>query len=385
MKKRIRGRWRAAIIYMALATTVGAISSNFTEPFLLNPAQRFMHFLRFGRLQEHETDARGVPWLRYNRLGDQLYKNPVYTAVYALYYYDCWNGNGQYAYFWRYYKIYPPKVKTRSEWRRYFLAAADTLIQDMKIYSRGGLSYGVYEYDFPWEVYHLQPPWRSAMAQGLAIQVLALAWQHTHDERYRKAAELALNALMIEVPNGGVTYKISNDAWWYEEYASPSAIPSYVLNGMLHVLIALQEYYAITRDPKAHTLYLKGARAVSLKVSQYTNRSMRWTNYDLLGTPANYKYHMINVNLMCRLHALTGDPAFALWQEWAAYTTPFLLREFVYQRPNYSDVMLLLINIGIAFPGVALAGWLVSKINIFRRFPGATLSQRSHETATTDG
>lgn len=357
----IKQRYRVWVMRMGrvlvvgvLAMMLGGILSNFTEEVTTPPAVLMMQFLKHGTPQEHFLDEQGIPRLRYTRLGKELYYNPVYVAIYGLYYYDRWQQNGENAYFLRYYRVYPPHVLEDSRWLELFLATADWLVENQQVRDWGGLKYGVYEYDFPWDIYNLRPPWRSAMAQGLAIQVLVRAWLVTQDSRYLTAARLARNALQVEARDGGVTYKDTPDSWWYEEYVAPGAKESRVLNGMEHVLIALHEFYVLTGDRESLSLFRKGMNSLTANIEAYTNRQVQWTNYDRLGFTANYKYHHININLTRRLFALSGDKRLMIWREWEQLATPFLLREFVLQKPHAVDIAIVGINTLLAVPVVLL-------------------------------
>lgn len=330
---------------LGLASLVLAIfSSNLTAPQLTDPAIRLMHLVRHRSLNDHVLDSAGIPQIRYNRLDNRPYSNPVYVAVYGLYYYDQWQANGENAYFLNYYRVYPPAVKSRAEYRQLFFNTAHWLEKNLSRRRYKDVEYGIFEYHFPWGVYQLRPPWRSAMAQSLAIQVFLRAWLATDDARYLELARLARNALYVPVAEGGVTYFEAPDRWWYEEYAAPDATPSYVLNGMLHVLIGLREHALLTDDNESENLLRYGVNALIQKLPKFENRRLNWTNYDAIGGVANYKYHHININLLCRLHALLRDPRLAVWERWTEMQTPFFQREFLLQRPDPLDWMILLIN-----------------------------------------
>jgi len=360
---------RRTLLLAVMSVLLGALLSNISEEATTRPAALILQLLKYGTPREHFLDEQGVPRLRYTRLGPQLYYNPVYVAIYGLYYHDRWQRNGENAYFLRLYHIYPPSLKGAVGWFDLFLASADWLVQNLQVHEHNGIRYGVYEYDFPWPVYKLRPPWRSAMAQGLSMQVLARAWVVTHDSTYLHAAILARNALDVEVRDGGVTYKDTPNAWWYEEYASADASESRVLNGMAHVLVALREFYAMTGDTSSVRLFGKGMESLSRSVRAYRDSKVAWTDYDRLGTLANRKYHEINVNLIRRLFALTGVRELYIWREWEALDEPFLVREFVRQRPHPIDVVIVCLNTTLAMVIlVVLAGllqWLRSRFRVW--------------------
>ncbi len=49
-----------------------------------------------------------------------------------------------------------------------FMNCAEWLVNNSKEYN----NYKLLEYNFPWPRYNIKPPWRSGLAQGLAIQIL---------------------------------------------------------------------------------------------------------------------------------------------------------------------------------------------------------------------
>jgi hypothetical protein len=341
--KRLKRALRA--IGILIGTVVGATAlSNFTEGLFSNAAVSVMSLARYGTLSDHVVDSNGIPRVRYHRLDAHPRENPVYVSVYALYYYDNWIDNGENDYFLQFYRIFPPRVSSREQWKHLFLNAAEWLKKRSKIRRHGDIEYAVYEYDFPWQIYRLNPPWRSAMAQGLAMQVFLRAWLCTGDSEYLRWSNLARNTLLIEVSQGGVTYKLNDSHWWYEEYAAPDAIPSYVLNGMLHVLIALREHTLLTNDTLSDELLKKGLNALRSKLNAYYSQEIGWTYYDALGNLANYKYHHININLLARLHSLTSDQSLSVWQTWSQSSASFIWREFVVQVPNYIDWVIITLN-----------------------------------------
>lgn len=342
-------RYARLVLRIALVAVCALALSNLTEPFASRYASMLLQLVRYGTPSPHLLTEDGVPAVRYTRLQDRYYHNPVYVGIYGLYYYDRWLDSGQDDYFLKAYlrhSLFPPKGGPGDEiWRERFLATADWFAENLIVRrSPEGRVYGVYEYPFAWEFYDLTPPWRSGMAQGLALQVLLRAWQTTGKEHYLTAAERVKQAFFVPVEAGGVTYVDAPDAWWYEEYASPGAKRSRVLNGMEHALIALHEYATERNDAEARLLFERGLKALEHTLAYYSAPQIPWTYYDALGTVANYKYHEINVGLTRYLYALTGSEPLRIYTTWASWKTPFVVREFVRQRPNYLDLTILFLN-----------------------------------------
>ena len=187
-------------------------------------------------------------------------------------------------------------------------------------------NYSLLQYNFPLPIYNLKAPWFSAMANGLAIEVLIKAHAITQDLRYLDAAKSLLNAFFIEVKHGGITYKDTPNDWWYEEYASndKNAKISRVLNGMLFAVLGIYDYYKYTNDADAKLLFDKGINSIKKEISNYNNNG--YSYYDLLGKTASWKYHQIHVNLTKQLYDLTGEPIFNEYHElWKKHNNPSLL------------------------------------------------------------
>jgi heparosan-N-sulfate-glucuronate 5-epimerase len=201
------------------------------------------------------------------------------------------------------------------------------------------------------------------MAQGLGIQVLLRAWQASGDAAYLEAAGMARNAFEVSVAEGGVTLKDQADAWWFEEYASVGALESRVFNGAAHSVIGLHEMATRADDERARLLYEKGI--ASLAASLPTYDAGWWTYYDALGLMANYKYHEVNIGLARKIGEISDDDRFsAAAATWSAYRTPFFIREFVRQRPQYHDIVVLGLSGVIAF--VVLLGPITLLLRVRR-------------------
>jgi len=348
-------RFFTAVAILAFVVVASIVLSDWTEPVTTKLASQITNFVLYGNYKEHILDSNGVPKVRYRRVKGMLFYNPVYVAVYGLYYYDKWLDNGENEYFLKYYNIYPPNVSKPEEWLKYFINTADWLAASQKVYTfNNDIVYGVYEYNFPWEVYNLRPPWRSAMAQSLSAQVLLRAWLLTGNEKYRKAMDLALNALYVPVSSGGVTIMSTDDSWWYEEYASTAAIESRVLNGMEHVLIALFEAASITSNPNLWMLFKNGNNSLEKIINKYSANNISWTFYDAVGRLANYKYHMINIALTKKLLSITGNNTYKIYAVWEEMRSPYFVREFIYQRPGPIDIATWLLNVLIVLAVITI-------------------------------
>lgn len=234
------------------------------------------------------VDGLGVPIVYYKDLGPQ--RNPVTVCQYALKYFT-------------------------EEKKSLFWNCVDWLVKNLS--KKDHLF--VWEYNFPWQIYHLCPPWVSGMAQGLGIKVLVLAYKATSNKEFINIAFDALQTFMGPVEEGGVL-KIDEDdgGWWYEEYASPSSIRSYVLNGHIFALGGIYELYMLTKDGMAQKLFEKGINELKRHIYEYDTGL--WTYYDRLKNVANWKYHSIHINQMDYLYKITMKKVFlSFHKKWYNY------------------------------------------------------------------
>jgi heparosan-N-sulfate-glucuronate 5-epimerase len=250
-----------------------------------------------------KLDYNGVPWVYYTTIIDGkevgFQRNPVTTALKANEFYDLYQMNNN------------------ESSKMYFLNNVNWLIDNAVTKE----NYSLLQYNFPLPIYSFKPPWFSAMANGLALQVLIKADEITPDLRYLKAAKSLLNAFFIEVQHCGITYKDSEHEWWYEEYASndKNAKISRVLNGMLFAVLGIYDYYKYTNDADAKLLFDKGVNSIKKEISKYNNNG--YSYYDLLGRNSGHKYHQIHVDLTKKLYDLTCEPIFNKYSElWKIYT-----------------------------------------------------------------
>lgn len=342
--------WLLTVVILAALVT--PFVAQRLEPHLVQPAAKFMTFVLTGRFSEHRIESNGVPSIYYRRLGDYYY-NPVYASMYGLYYHSKAYGSSDSDIFLSHYNLEVPQDISPTEARLRFFAVADWLVENLILYSAEGLEYGVWEYEFDWPVYSLDAPWVSGMAQGVGIQVLLRAWADSGSHVYLETAESARNAFYISVQDGGVTYFDSDTSWWYEEYASPSAVESRVFNGAAHSVIALYEMAEWAEDSSALTLYTFGLNSLKSSLKDYD--AGYWTYYDAFGLMANYKYHFVNIGLANRIYEITGDTAFKdAAEKWSSYTTPFFEREFIRQTPQYSDLLVLGFSYTLSFVPLGL-------------------------------
>lgn len=333
----------------AVSLVLAGVVCNFTEDIVSRPAAMLLAFATGGQLNNIRIDQYGRPTVFSNRTR-QISNNPVTTSLYALAYFQKYAGqlDGGYV-------NYVEKIPNlpRKKYFEFGLNCANWLLAKQQINHADGFEYALWQYDSPKAVYGIRPPYVSGLAQAFGIQALLTAYDITKNRKYIDGARLAFNAFKVEVSDGGVTLKDSKDAWWFEEYAHPQAAVSRVLNGMQFAVLAIHDYFKATGDPEAQAVFLRGVTALKHHLKDYD--AQWWTYYDIRGQLANKEYQRIHIQLNSKLFERSGDATFDYYaKKWQKYNTPFLLREFWHQPPNYHDIVIFGLNFMVMF--VLLAG-----------------------------
>jgi hypothetical protein len=191
---------------------------------------------------------------------------------------------------------------------------ANWLVKNAKSFG----NYSILEYKFPFARYDMEPPWRSALAQGKAIEALTKAYDVTSNKTYIDTAKSLLNSFFVEVKDGGVTLKTADDGWWYEEYADDGSNSSRVLNGMIWALLSIYDYYKYTNDTNAKFLFDQGVIALKNTLPLYDNSGNSY--YDIHRRTTLIKYHQMHIKLLDYLSNITDEAVFAEYRgKWQNY------------------------------------------------------------------
>ena len=186
---------------------------------------------------------------------------------------------------------------------------------------------GYLYYDFDFDVIYNEPlktPWASAMAQGLAISLLARFYDQTGEDRYLSACTLAMEPLVVPVSQGGLLEDFFGRPF-YEEY--PTKLPNYTLNGFMFTLIGLLDLWKITGDDIAEKLYRDGIETLifSLPFFDSNGISLYWlTHLNGTGVPVHYapKYHLIHIKQLQALNQFEDNSVISHYIEaWIGYVT----------------------------------------------------------------
>ena len=217
-------------------------------------------------------------------------------------------------------KLYDEYTKTSNESAKtYFFNNVNWLVNTNMLKNNG--SFSSYEFSFPWKIgnHTVEAPWRNGMSNGEVLSPLIKAYKLTGNKTYLDTAKSLLNSFYIDVKDGGVTYKTPNSGWWYEEYASRNATKEpRVLNGMIHSLLGIDQYFRDTNDTSAKFLFDQGILALKNDLPKYDNNGTSF--YDRLGWPANSFYKSLHVVQLKQLYELTHEPIFKTYSDkWKIY------------------------------------------------------------------
>jgi len=214
------------------------------------------------------------------------HRNPVVAGQYALQFYEDF-------------------IQTGNETaKQYLINNADWFLQNVEKRD----DYSIYVYDFPWPYYNMpEGEWVDAMAQTRMMMVLIRAHEITGDEEYLREAYSLLNALFVEVKDGGVTYK-SENGWWFEHFAHPGGYQPRVLNAHLRVLMELDEFIKYTDSESAKFLFDKGLEAATKEIQYYDLNGYSYVNR--IGDPSQERYHKIHIEETKHLYEITGEKVF---------------------------------------------------------------------------
>ncbi|MDX6629878.1 MAG: hypothetical protein QOH00_2124 [Gaiellales bacterium] len=170
---------------------------------------------------------------------------------------------------------------------------------------RGGWVSWEYSFDYPGS----RAPWLSGMAQGVAIQALARAWEATHDPDDLALARRALRGLGLPLSAGGLLLQPAGGRWWPLYAGQPSLR---VLNGDLQTVISLYDYAAITGDAEALAWARDGARTAAALLPKYDTGA--WSLYQG-SREAKLGYHDLMTLQLRQLALRTDNLAFRIYAD----------------------------------------------------------------------
>jgi heparosan-N-sulfate-glucuronate 5-epimerase len=167
--------------------------------------------------------------------------------------------------------------------------------------------------------FNLESPWRSAMAQGVALSCLCRAYRLLHDNKYLNACKMAIRPFLIAVPHGGITREVDGDVF-YEEY--PSTKANHVLNGFIFSLLGLFDLARLDSHSEAAELFENGVKTLKKWLPRFDIGY--WSLYHIgdnkFKNPASISYHNLHIRQLKSMYLVTGDEIFNHYSElWMAY------------------------------------------------------------------
>lgn len=236
-----------------------------------------------------EFDPNGIPKTKYP-FG--TFYNPSTISLYGLEHYSLYLLNND--------------IKSKEK----FLKVANWLINNQD--ARGGWAYKFDLHFYPSRFKEkLNSPWYSAIGLGMALSVLARAYNLTKDYTFIKNALKSTKIFETPSNKNGVLSKFENKFYFYEE--CPTDPPSYILNGFMFALIGLYDLYQSSKNNEALKLYNLGI--VSLKRMLPLYDLGHRTAYDLThyttdgGYPnvAKWGYHITHIHLLEAINSIEKD------------------------------------------------------------------------------
>ncbi len=165
-------------------------------------------------------------------------------------------------------------------------------------------------YDFDWYHYPalvFNKGWISAMAQGGALGAASMAWFLTADTKYLPAAVGFFTTLYHNSNSFWCIGVDPEDYYWLEEYPNPDFC--HVLNGMLFALWGLWDYYVISADDFALTLFQAGLKTIADNYPIWNVPDENLSYYCLHHT-AHASYHQIHLQQLELYAAFFDIPEF---------------------------------------------------------------------------
>lgn len=155
-------------------------------------------------------------------------------------------------------------------------------------------------------------PWFSGMAQGQALSAFCRLYEVTGDEKYRVAADRTFASFKVlkNTASPWVTRIDAHGFAWFEEYADHEGRPDFTFNGHVFGVYGMYDYYLVTADAEAKTLFQIGV--TTMKHYADTVRKPGWiSSYCLRHETPSISYHNVHVELLYKVYDMTGDLYFA--------------------------------------------------------------------------
>lgn len=155
------------------------------------------------------------------------------------------------------------------------------------------------EMNFCWPSYGIENKWSSGLVYGRLIQLFVRAFNVSNNEEYLDYAESVLDNFCKSIDEGGVRILLSEDEWWYEEYASTEIEPPMVLNGMISTVLCISEIHEKRKSRTSAILIEKGILAIANNIRKFDRDG--YSYYDLQKHICSPYYHDFHIELLNRI------------------------------------------------------------------------------------
>ena len=153
----------------------------------------------------------------------------------------------------------------------------------------------------------------SAMAQGEAASLLLRAFVQTGEEKYKIAAQLAVDYMLKSLEDGGVS-DYSNGGICLLEYTNQPP----VMNGWIFALFGLYDAVLCTGEQRYIESFARSVETLKERLPLYDNGY--WTKYDDKKRIASPFYHNLHIAQMKALYLITEDEIFDQYSyKWEKY------------------------------------------------------------------
>ena len=150
----------------------------------------------------------------------------------------------------------------------------------------------------------------SSMAQGEGCSLLLRAMNMTNDDIYRKAAQKAIEFMLLPLSDGGTAEYAGEDVFLYEFNTQPL-----VLNGWIFSYWGLRDYAIVSRNEEVKRIADATAKSISKLLPEYDLGY--WSRYDLTKRISSPFYHKLHIAQLQVMYDLTGDVIYKQYaQKW---------------------------------------------------------------------
>ena len=166
---------------------------------------------------------------------------------------------------------------------------------------------GYWFHNYPAPEHGCKPPWRSALAQGLALSLLLRACHLNSDEEICRVAERVAVSMKTPTCDGGFLYVDEKGDYWYQEYMGNCG---YVLNGFIFAMWRVYDYYLYSNDEEYKVIFDRCVNTLRKNLGRYDWKVglAKWTIYDLKDkNPIELGYQKLHVSLLKDLYTITRE------------------------------------------------------------------------------